>query len=207
MEQSFTENRRGNNRNSKMRRIAIVGDIGSGKTFISKLFRYPVFNADLVVANLYQTDKFLFKKIKKKFPNKISNFPLKKKELLKIILQKQKNLNILGKIIHPIVRKKMINFFKVNKKKKFVVLDVPLFLENKLNTKKDIIIFVQADKKKINQKLNKRKNINLKLINILRKNQFSSRLKKKKSNYFIKNNFVRNTAKKNVKSILKKINK
>jgi len=190
-----------------MRRIALVGDIGSGKTFFSKLFRYPVFNADLVVSNLYQKDKSLFRKIRKKFPNRISSFPLKKEELLKVIFHKKKNLNVLGKIIHPIVRKKMKNFFKVNKKKKFVVLDVPLFLENKLNTKKDIIIFVQADKKKINQKLNKRKNINLELINILRKNQFSTSLKKKKSTYIIKNNFVSNTAKKNVKLILTKINK
>ena len=190
-----------------MRKIALVGDIGSGKTFFSKLFKYPIFNADLVVSNLYKKDKFLFKKIKKKFPNKISNFPLKKEELLKIIFQKQKNLNILGKIIHPIVRKKMKNFFKANKKKVFVILDVPLFLENKLNSKKDIIIFIEADKKKIKQKLYKRKNINPKLINILKRNQMPTRLKKKKSTYVIKNNFVRNTAKKNVKLIMKEISK
>ena len=190
-----------------MIRIALVGDIGSGKTFYSKLFKYPVFNADLVVSNLYQKDKSLFRKIKKKFPNKISNFPLKKEEILKIIFQKPKNLNILSKIIHPIVRKKMKNFLKKNKKKNFVVLDVPLFLENKLNTKKDVIVFIHADKKKINQKLNKRKNINLKLIKILRKNQLPSRLKKKKSTYIIKNNFVRNTAEKHVKLILKKLSK
>tara|TARA_B100000941_G_scaffold242824_1_gene186713 strand:+ start:99 stop:674 length:576 start_codon:yes stop_codon:yes gene_type:complete len=188
-----------------MRRIALVGDIGSGKTFISKLFRYPIFNADLVVSNLYQKDKFLFRKIKKKFPNKISNFPLKKEELLKIIFQKQKNLNRLGKIIHPTVRRKMKDFFKANKKKKFVVLDIPLFLENKLNTKKDIIVFVEADKEKINQKLNKRKNVNFKLINILRKNQLPTFLKKKKSTYIIKNDFVRNTVEKNVKIIKKKL--
>ena len=190
-----------------MKRIALVGDIGSGKTFYSKLFKYPVFNADLVVSNLYQKDKFLFRKIKKKFPNKIRNFPIKKEELLKIIFQKKKNLYILGKIIHPIVRKKMKNFLKKNKEKKFVVLDVPLFLENKLNTRKDIIVFVEADKKRINKKLNKRKNINLQLINKLRKNQLPIRLKKKKSTYIIKNNFVSNTAKKNVKMILKKISK
>ena len=119
-----------------MRRIALVGDIGSGKTFISNLFRYPIFNADLVVSNLYKKDKFLFRKIKKRFPGKVTNFPLKKEELLKIIFQNKKNLNSLGKIIDKIVRKKMKNFFKTNKKKKFVVLDVPLFLENRLNTKK-----------------------------------------------------------------------
>ena len=190
-----------------MRRIALVGDICSGKTFFSKLFRYPVFNADLVVSNLYKKDKFLFRKVKKKFPEKISNFPLKKDELFKIILQKKKNLNILSKIIHPIVRKKMKNFLKINKKKKFVVLDVPLFLENRLNKKKDIIIFVEADKKKINKKLHKRKNINPKLINILRRNQLPTRIKKKKSTYVIKNKFNSNAAKKNIKLILKEINK
>ena len=29
-----------------MIRIALVGDIGSGKSYIAKLFNYPVFNAD-----------------------------------------------------------------------------------------------------------------------------------------------------------------
>ena len=53
----------------------------------------------------------------------------------------------------------------------------------------------------------KRKNINQKLINILKANQMPTRLKKKKSTYVIKNNFVRNTAKKNVKFILKKVSK
>ena len=188
-----------------MRRIALVGDIGSGKTFFSKLFKYPVFNADLIVSNLYKKDKYLFRKIKKRFPQFIGSFPLKKHELLKIILKRPNNLKILSKIIHPQVRKKMHEFLNKYRKKKFVILDVPLFLENKLNTKKDIIIFIEANKKKIKQQLNKRKNINFKLINILRKNQLSSRLKKKKSTYIIKNNFVRNTAKKNVKMILKKI--
>ena len=190
-----------------MRRIGIFGDIGSGKTFFSKLFRYPVFNADLIVSNLYQKDKSLFRKIKKRLPDKVKNFPLKKEELLQIIFQNKKNLNALGKIIHPIVRKKMKDFFKANNKKRFVILDVPLFLENKLNTKSDVIVFIHADKKKINQKLNKRKNINLKLINKLRKNQLPIRFKKKKSTYIIKNNFVRNTAQKHVKLILKKISK
>ena len=190
-----------------MRRVALVGDIGSGKSFFSKLFKYPVFHADSVVSNLYKRDRFLFRKIKKKFPDKVTNFPLKKEELLKIIFHNQKNLNVLGKIIHPIVRKKMDNFVKINKEKKFVVLDVPLFLENRLNKKKDIIIFIDADRKKIKHKLYKRKNINLKLIEILRRNQLPIRLKRKKSTYVIKNNFISNTAKKNVKLILKKLSK
>ena len=189
-----------------MRRIALVGDIGSGKTFFSKLFKYPVFNADLTVSNLYKKDKYLFRKIKKIFPQFISGFPLKKDELLKIIFKQPNNLRILSKIIHPQVRKKMREFLNKYRKKKFVILDVPLFLENKLNITEDIIIFIEADKKKIRDKIKKRKNINLKLINILRKNQIPIRLKKKKSTFFIKNNFISKTAKKNVKLILKEIN-
>lgn len=190
-----------------MRRIALVGDIGSGKTFLSKLFKYPFFNADLQVIELYKKDKFLFRKIKRKFPKNVTRFPIKKDEILKIIFKKKKNLIILGKLIHPFVRKKMNNFLKINKKQKFVILDVPLFLENKLNTKKDVIIFVEADKEKIKQKLKKRKRINFKLINVLRQNQFPLRLKKKKATFVINNNFISKTAKKNVKLILKKIDK
>ena len=37
-----------------MIRIGILGDIGSGKTFVAKKFGYPVFNADAEVAQLYK---------------------------------------------------------------------------------------------------------------------------------------------------------
>tara|TARA_B100001057_G_scaffold301382_1_gene301599 strand:- start:481 stop:1065 length:585 start_codon:yes stop_codon:yes gene_type:complete len=189
-----------------MIKIGIVGEIGSGKTFFSKLFKFPIFDADKVVSNLYKEDQNLFRQIKRKFPKEISSFPLRKEELLKIILKQSKNLKVLGKMIHPKVRKKMNNFLKINKKKKIVILDVPLLLENKLNTKKDVIIFIEGDKKKIKQKIKKRKNINLKLINILKQNQIPLKFKKKKADFIIKNNFISKTAKKNVKLILEIIN-
>ena len=50
-----------------MIKIAVVGDIGSGKSHIAKLFGYPVFNADQEVANIYKKNKNCFKKLKKKF--------------------------------------------------------------------------------------------------------------------------------------------
>ena len=40
-----------------MIKIGIVGDIGSGKTFFSKLFIFPIFDADRVVSNLYKKDQ------------------------------------------------------------------------------------------------------------------------------------------------------
>ena len=41
----------------------------------------------------------------------------------------------ISNILHPIVRKKLNLFLKKNNKKKYVILDIPLFFENKLNRK------------------------------------------------------------------------
>ena len=54
----------------------------------------------------------------------------------------------------------MNDFLKNNRKRKIVVLDVPLLLENKLNKKKDILVFVESKKKDISKKLKKRNNFN-----------------------------------------------
>ena len=52
-----------------MIRIGIIGDIGSGKTFVANNFGYPVFNADYEVSKLYKKDKKIFLKLKKNYQN------------------------------------------------------------------------------------------------------------------------------------------
>ena len=48
-----------------MIRIGILGDIGSGKSFVAKLFGCPVFNADNEVGKLYQKNRKIFIKLKR----------------------------------------------------------------------------------------------------------------------------------------------
>ena len=105
-----------------MIRIAVVGNIGSGKSFVAKSFGLPVFNADKEVSLIYKKNKFFFKKLHKKIPKFIKSFPIDKKEILSCILANNKNLKIITKIIHPIVRKKMNLFIKKNKKKNAIFL-------------------------------------------------------------------------------------
>ena len=185
-----------------MIRIAILGDIGSGKSYVAKQFGYPVFNADTEVAKLYRKSRKCYRKLKKALPNYITSFPVKKVELSKAIIDNRLNLKKIVKIIHPEVRSRMGNFFKKNKSKKFVILDIPLLIENKLNKKNDILVFVDAKKKEINKRLKKRHN---KIIKILKKFQLPVELKKKKANFIIKNNFKNNFIKKNVKKVMGKI--
>ena len=188
-----------------MIKIAIIGDIGSGKSFVAKLFGYPVFDADKEVSKIYKKNKNCFKKIKKKLPKFITSFPIKKKELKEAVLENKNNLKKIGNIVHPEVRKNMNEFIKTNKEKKILVFDIPLLLENKIYNKKNMkLVFVQAKKKDIIKKLKKRKNYNEKIIKKLRSLQLPLEIKKNKSNYIIKNNFKSLNLKKHVK-ILKKI--
>ena len=99
-----------------MIRIAILGDIGSGKTHVAKLFGYPVFNADLEVARLYKKSRRCYKKLKKSLPKQISNFPIKKSDIYKAIIDNPKNIKKITKIIHPEVNAKMRKFIKKIKK-------------------------------------------------------------------------------------------
>jgi len=188
-----------------MIRIAIVGDIGSGKSFISNLFNQPVFNADLEVANVYRKDKSCFEKINKAIPNYFSKFPLKKTELIQSIIGDKNNLKKISNIVHPIVRRRLNNFLKKNKNKKLVILDIPLYFENKLNKEKDVVIYIEAKKKQILNQLKKRNNFNLSLVNQFRSLQYPLRYKKKKSDFIIKNDYKITTAKKNIKKILRKL--
>ena len=185
-----------------MIRLAIVGDIGAGKSHVAKLFGFPVFNADNEVAKLYTKSRKCHKKLKKILPNYITSFPVKKNELSKAIIDERENLKKIVKVVHPEVRNKMYNFIKKNKNKKFIVLDIPLLIENKLNKKNDILIFVDAKKKEIKKRLKKRHHINTK---ILKKFQLPIELKKKKADFIVKNNFRNNSVKKNVKMVLGKI--
>ena len=188
-----------------MIRIATVGDIGSGKSHIAKLFNYPIFNADLEVAKIYKINRQCFKNLKKKLPKYFSSFPIQKEEIIKAISDNEKNLKKITKIIHPEIRKKINIFLKDNKKKDVVVLDIPLLLENKLNKKGDIVVFIQSKKTEVIKRLKKRNNFNLDLLNKFKRIQLSLGYKKRKSDFVIKNNFNNKSAKKDVKRILKKI--
>ena len=188
-----------------MIKIGILGDIGSGKSYVAKQFGCPVFDADAEVTKIYKKNKICFNRLKDKLPKYIFSFPIKKKEIGKAIIENQNNLKKIIKIVHPIVRTNMNKFIKKNKKKKMVVLDIPLLLENKINKKNYILVFVDSNKKEIQKRLKKRANYNSVIFNKLKKIQLPLEIKKKKSKFSIKNNFKSSYVRKNVKVLKSKI--
>jgi dephospho-CoA kinase len=188
-----------------MIRIGILGDIGSGKSYVAKNFGYPVFNADIEVGKLYKKDKKIFNKLKKILPKHISSFPINKNEISSAILANKFNLKKIVKIVHLEIRKKMNLFLIKNRNKKIVILDIPLLLENKINKKNDVLVFVKSKKSDILKKLKKRKNFNLKLLKKFKNIQLPLDYKKKKSRFIVKNNFTKKSIKIDIKKIIKEI--
>ena len=186
-----------------MIRIGILGDIGSGKSFVAKNFGYPVFNADYEVSKLYEKNKNVYQKFKKILPEYIYEFPIDKIQLSKAILANNSNLKKIIKIVHKEIRNKLQSFLIKNKRKRFVILDIPLLLENKINKKKDILVYVESDKIDILRNLKKRKNFNVKILNKFKKIQLPLAYKKRNSRFIIKNKFTQKSVKDGVKKILK----
>ena len=188
-----------------MVRIGILGDIGSGKSFVANKFGFPVFNADLEVSKLYNKNKKIYNKLKKVLPKFITSFPINKNEITKAILSNNINLKKIVNIVHKEVRISMNLFLEKNKNKKYVILDIPLLLEKNINNKNDILVFVQSNKQDIEKRLKKRTGFNSKLIKKFRTIQLNLAYKKRKSHYILKNKFTEKSVKKEIKKILSQI--
>ncbi len=188
-----------------MIKIGILGDIGSGKSYIAKNFGYPVFNADIEVGKLYKKEKKIFNKLKKVLPKHIHSFPINKNEICDAILANNSNLKKIITIVHLEIRKRMNIFLKKHVSQKIVILDIPLLLENKINNKDDILVFIQSKKIDIFKRLKKRKNFNPKVYKKFKNIQLSLDYKKKRSQFVIKNNFTNKSVNKSIKRILKDI--
>ena len=170
-----------------MIKIGLTGSVASGKTTASKIIakgRGPLFSADKVVKKLYTKNRFK-KFIAKKVSLKVDkNF---KEKLKNKILEKKENLRKLERIIHPLVRKEMLIFFKKNKNKKFLFLEIPLLIESKLTKYFDVVIFV-----KTNNNLRLKRYIsrggNHKLFSLLNKHQMKDSKKMKFCDHIVVNN-------------------
>ncbi|MFL2882794.1 MAG: dephospho-CoA kinase [Pelagibacteraceae bacterium] len=183
--------------------IGVTGSLSSGKSTVSKIIggkKYPIFSADKVVYKLYKNALFV-KNLKKQF--KIKSSRDIKKSLKKLISLDKKILKKLEKYIHPHVRKKMFKFIKKNRKKKIIVLEIPLLIESKLMRFFDLIILVSSNKK-TRLKRYIRNGGTKKTFNLLDKNQINVKKKIKYSNHTIHNNKPLGVLKDNVKLLISK---
>ena len=185
-----------------MRRIGITGSVASGISTASMILGNsgPVFSADNVVKKLY-TQNIFKKYITKRF--KIRNYTNIKILIKKKILEDKTLFKNLEKIIHPLVRKEMINFAEKHKSKKFIFFEIPLLVESRLMKKFDKIFFIKANRS-LRLKRFKKKGGDEVFFNILNEKQFSDKKKAKYCDHVVVNEKNLNILKKNLLDILKR---
>ena len=190
-----------------MVRIGIIGSVGSGKSFVANIFKelnFNIFSADNEVNNIYKKNKNINKKISKFFKLKLYKARINRQELRDALKKNPKKFSFLNKIIHPIVRKKLILFLSKFKKTRLVVLDIPLLIENKMFNFVDIFVYVKTRSNSFNTRIKKRKNLDKHFLNILKKQQRSEKIKEGYADFIIYNS-SKNKVKLQVKNIIDKI--
>ena len=185
-----------------MIKIGITGSLASGKTTASRILssnRGPLYSADEEVKKLYKDPNF-----KKKLSNVLKlrskiNF---KSEIIKKISTEKKALKNLEKLVHPLVRKKMLSFLFKNRNKGLLFFEIPLLIESKLTKHFDIIIFIKSKKSiRLKRYVSKYKK-SLKLFNLLDRKQIKDSKKMKFCDHVVINNNSLSGLKKKLFNIL-----
>ncbi len=183
-------------------KIGITGSLSSGKSTVAKILsnnKRILFSADDIVQELYRS-KLFKNKIKNKFRISGSNL---KQEVKEKIMQRKIKIKSLGKLIHPIVRKSMRNFYLRNRKRKILFFEIPLLIESNLMSFFDYIILVVAPKSQRFKRYVKNGG-NAKMFNILDKSQMPPNKKIKHCDYLIVNKGSKSLLKKKVNDIVRK---
>ena len=128
-----------------MTKIAITGNIASGKSAVEEILRqkgYKVLDADAVGHELLAHSE----DVKKAFSayDITEDGAVSREKLGKVVFNDKKMLEKLNAILHPQIRSKIKEFLEQNMSEKYVFVSVPLLFETGMEDMFDKIIFVYA---------------------------------------------------------------
>lgn len=195
-----------------MKKIAITGRIGVGKSVLLNQFKilgYNTYSSDELVRNLYNKDEHIINQIKKLSASLVVNKRVILENLSNKAFKEPKFLLKLENILHPrlnFLRKKIIktNYFNLNRRRNIIVFEVPLLFEKKLESFFDLIILLRCNKNLQTKRVLKRKNMTLEKFTNINEKFMSDTKKIIKSNYTIQTGIGKNYTITKAKEIIKK---
>lgn len=161
-----------------MLKVAIVGNIASGKTTVENILRdngYKIFDTDIIAHEILANSN----DVKKTFGTQ------DRKELAKIVFADTEKLKTLESIIHPQVKSKLLEIF--NKDYGVVFVSVPQLFEAGFETLFDKTIYITADPEIRKKRLMERNSLTSEEAQI-RINAQDEADKKDKCDFVIENN-------------------
>ncbi|MBO8156448.1 MAG: dephospho-CoA kinase [Bacillaceae bacterium] len=134
--------------------IGLTGSIASGKSTVARMFQdldIPVVDADQISREVVEPGETAYQEIVETFGKEVlhDDGSLNRKKLGAIVFQDENKRQMLNAIVHPQVRKKMLERRDtyVAEQKKAVVLDIPLLFESKLThfVEKTVVVYVDPE--------------------------------------------------------------
>ena len=197
---------------TNQRRIGLTGGIASGKSTITNYIRkhknIPILDADDFSRELIKPNTYGYKKILDYFGNQIIDTKnnteqgINRKLLRKIIFENSESKKWIEKLLHPLIKEKMIQECSKYKNNQTIVLVIPLLFEAKFEDICTEIWLVKCPKEIQKKRLIKRDKISEKeaydSINL----QLSFEEKRKFSDIILDNSDDQNRWIKTIKELL-----
>lgn len=177
-----------------MIKIGITGEMGSGKTYCSKIFGQlgiPIFYSDDVSRKIVNTNQNLKKEISKEFGNIYDEDGIVIPKLLRDIVfvpGGELRLKKLNEIIHPYVFAEFELFCSENSRSKYVLAESALIYESNMRSFVDKVIYVCVDEQTRIRRTFERSGYTEQEYKQRMKSQINSETKKKLSDFIIYNN-------------------
>ncbi len=190
-----------------MKRIAICGNIASGKTTVQKFLEekgYKVLDTDEVSHKLLTVkNKELFDAFKDL--DVFENGEFSRYKVGQLIFSDINARQKISSIMHPQIADEIKKFFKENKSEDFLFVGIPLLFEANMEYLFDKIIFVYADDDIRLERLLKRNNYTLEHAKARMDSQTSQLAKLYKCDFIIKNNSDIESLKFSIDNLLREI--
>jgi len=178
-----------------MKKVAITGIIGSGKSTAASLFKklgIPVFIADESAKDLMQNDNNVINKLVYYFGDIVyENGKLNKSYISERIFNNSSDLKFVNSLVHPIVNDRFQSWCNVQESS-YIIYESALVFENESEDIFDEIICIKTPINIIHQRINVREDYNFEKINKIIENQISQDEKCKKSSFCILNDSIEN---------------
>lgn len=184
-----------------LKKVAITGNIASGKSQVEKFLaeNYPVYDADKLAHEILDEIKYFYGY------DVFTDGKIDRQKLGKLVFENPDLRKKLEDIVHPKVRKRIVDIFTKHKNDRVVFVSVPLLFEAGFEDMFNKIIFIKVNEIMQLNRLMERNGFTKDEALLRIKSQMPQKDKISKSDFVIENNSSIKDLEDNVKKVLRKL--